>query len=524
MAKVEMAATLCGLLLAAACSECGSNKPVADLIELDGSVGRDFAPHPGDWREARRGDELAIGEGVRTAVQSGARVRMKRGRAGLRLGAETTVRFLDPATRTGLLKIETGEAEIDSGDQDLRFETSIGAASIERGAKVRARAGEDGVRLDVLIGRAQIERNGGERVRLEEGEGITVDIGGAIVERRGKAAAAAPDAGATDAVSVAAIDASAPDVGPDASGAQRESVSEKLRARIQRRAPKTADLDIEAGESVVVHNPKGATAVRVVFDKPCAGEALVEVSAREGYRSPIALGMGERSAIVLVPEGAHAYRVRCLRSSGPDPTASAQGRILVRRDSGAAVLPRSAARNVVDADGRRYTILYQNRLPEITVRWTRAPRSASSKYTLMISGPGKRNTVPEAESEEPVWTFPSGALQDGVHHVVFRAHDDAKAISPQTSIVIEFDNAAPNAQIREPRELATQLEPSLHVAGTALEGERVSVGATEIPLDPHQRFEADVALEDGHSTIAIRISHPTRGIHYYLRHLTPKER
>jgi hypothetical protein len=55
------------------------------------------------------------------------------------------------------------------------------------------------------------------------------------------------------------------------------------------------------------------------------------------------------------------------------------------------------------------------------------------------------------------------------------------------------------------------------VSGVAVEGVRVSVGATAIPLDAQYRFRGEVPVAPGDRSIAIRIAHPTRGVDYYLR-------
>ena len=64
------------------------------------------------------------------------------------------------------------------------------------------------------------------------------------------------------------------------------------------------------------------------------------------------------------------------RSSG------ATGTLRVDRESGRAPLPKTAARTTVEMDGREYTILYQNLLPEVTLAWRKAPPKPS--YTFVI--------------------------------------------------------------------------------------------------------------------------------------------
>ena len=51
----------------------------------------------------------------------------------------------------------------------------------------------------------------------------------------------------------------------------------------------------------------------------------------------------------------------------------ARGTVRVERDAGTSQLPARAPTSLVDADGRGYTVYYQNQLPEVRVRWPNAP-------------------------------------------------------------------------------------------------------------------------------------------------------
>ena len=73
-------------------------------------------------------------------------------------------------------------------------------------------------------------------------------------------------------------------------------------------------------------------------------------------------GTEERSVVLGLGEGSHAYRVKCPEQA----SASTSGAVRVLRDSGAARLPRTPGKNALHADGRRYSVAYQNLLPELT--------------------------------------------------------------------------------------------------------------------------------------------------------------
>jgi hypothetical protein len=50
-----------------------------------------------------------------------------------------------------------------------------------------------------------------------------------------------------------------------------------------------------------------------------------------------------------------------------------------------------------------------------------------------------------------------------------------------------------------------------------LPGWTAKVEGVEIPVDSRRRFHATVAAPQGAQALAIRLSHPQRGIHFYLR-------
>jgi hypothetical protein len=90
--------------------------------------------------------------------------------------------------------------------------------------------------------------------------------------------------------------------------------------------------------------------------------------------------------------------------------------------------------------------------------------------------------------------------------------------SPTTTLAIGFDNAAPTASVRSPDDGSFAPGQTVRVAGIALAGWSVAVDGTPLPLDPQQRFEAQVQVPPTQDGIAIRLSHPSRGVHYYVRH------
>jgi hypothetical protein len=199
------------------------------------------------------------------------------------------------------------------------------------------------------------------------------------------------------------------------------------------------------------------------------------------------------------------YRVRCDGGKG------ATGTVHVVKDSGRTPLPKAAARTTVEMDGREYTILYQNLLPELQLSWRTAPKRA--KYTFVIKpahGAEKR-----VASATPSVKLAAGDLREGSYKVW--AEPDGGSRSEDSRIVIEFDNAAQSASIDGVEESGGKL----HVKGTVIESSTVSAEGAAIELDRHRRFEADLTPGDAADGVGVRIAHPKAGIHYYVMRTAP---
>ena len=97
---------------------------------------------------------------------------------------------------------------------------------------------------------------------------------------------------------------------------------------------------------------------------------------------------------------------------------------------------RTAPATSIEADGRRYTVLYQSRLPEISVNWSAAP--AASYYTLHVDSRTIRTLV-------PAHTFDEGAMAEGTHTVLFEAPTEPPRQSRVTTIVVTLNRDTPTA-------------------------------------------------------------------------------
>src|SRR5207244_445894 len=150
-------------------------------------------------------------------------------------------------------------------------------------------------------------------------------------------------------------------------------------------------LTIPAGESAILHGPQPPLLVRVRFTGRCAAGGAVEagpVGRAMGARSR---GAGATSAVLSLGRGRHQYRVMCAGAE------KASGLLVVRQDAGTTRVPRTAPVNTIDADGQKYTVLYQNRLPSLRLTWPGAAKAGT--FTVHVERGGNVRTWPAPSPE-----------------------------------------------------------------------------------------------------------------------------
>lgn len=488
--------------LASVGCECGDDR-VAELESREGAVDRSLAAAPQRWTRVRVGDGFFLGDAVRTGDQSRAELSLDDG-GGIALQSRTILRFVAaPPGRGGTgLRIDAGEVELEVQGAGLSVATLIGTAWIERGSVARLRSSGGQVRLDVRLGQASLERDGAAPTRLAAGEHTVIAVGGAILEDEPSTEVAAPPIAEAPAAPAAPVEppAEGPAEAEDASPVGGEGLPAVTQAAV------AADVAITAGESPTIHDTGAPTAVRIRFGGLCAGEGVVRIGG-----SRVAPVRGRGAAVFPLGGGAHRYSVSCVTDGRLDPLARATGTILVRRDSGAAPLQGRVPHNAVDADGRRYTVLYQSRLPSLTFQWS--DPEATGPFVLHVQPEaGAARVVP---APGPRVTLASGELAEGRYRFWFAG--GAGRRSADTSLRVGFDNAAPTAWLRDVDAPGASSSTSLRVAGAVLEGWTATVNDRPLALDENNRFEADLAPGGDERAVAIRIARPGRGVHYYLR-------
>jgi len=479
------------MALVPGCS-CGPER-VAELREARGIVDRDDAPSGEDWRTTVVGETYTWDEAVRTAPDATAALVLG-GTSGVRMQPGTVIRFLrQPSDRAGI-QVTSGEAELSSLGSGLSLITHAGTVQLEAGTTIRLRAGP-AEHIEVVAGRVQFE----DGLTIEVGQSVLVEVGSVILEEElGPDAGPPPepDAGPPDA---GVLDDAGPDAWIDPELAVEDD-GEAAEGGPMQTSPSRAHIALSAGETVTIHDVSPPTAVRLDLPAGCGGDTTVTLSsAGRGVRY-----QGSGTIIVSVPAGRFRYTFRC--GSGQAPA----GTITVRRDDGSSRLESVPPRNLFDADGRQYDVLYQNALPIVTFRWN---SGGAGPYQVEVVTGGRTRMLP-ADSRSH--TIDSGGLRDGEHRLTYVAGDRR---SPTTTVRVRFDNAAPTAHIREPRGAVSR--GTVHVSGQAIEGATVAVGGTPLALDGDHRFEGDVTPPAELDALAIRFAHPRSGVHYYLRRVSP---
>lgn len=441
-----------------------ARRALATLTEERGEVERDFAAQVLKWQAASEGDAFHAGDGARTTDSDVAVFRLFTG-ARLTLRPASQIRFSrGEQTSTLGIQVDVGQADITTTEGGLTLASDFGPIVLEPNSSIAMSRRNDRLAVAVELGSIVF---GNSSRRVAAGETLVLELGGIVLDR-----------------------SLAEEGEPTQSEPSSDAVPERelqLGDGVAR-----ADLSVAPGESFTVHDPSPPTAVGIVVSQACGGE-------------PARLSIGEQvtesaatAALALAP-GRHDYEVRCLDSL---EKLAASGKIVILQDAGTRALPSFAPSANVTTDGRRYTVMYQHRLPRVTISWPNAPQV--EQYTLSI---GARTIT----TRQPSTTLPS--LGAGVHQVTFSAASEPPRKSRLTTIIVAYDTQAPTARVAMPAGGYDPAQP-VQVVGQALPGWTVSLDGVELKMDGQRRFRTEVAAQD---SLPITFSHPTRGTHYYLR-------
>lgn len=274
--------------------------------------------------------------------------------------------------------------------------------------------------------------------------------------------------------------------------------------RVLEAIPSHFDFRVAAGETLTIHDPRPPTAVQFQFGEKCPNGGVIEMDRNAQYRTA-KISAGKEAANLSVSTGAWAYRLRCT-SGGGEGSAVASGRIVVVRDDGRRALPKIPPSNSIDADGRTWRLSYQSQIPNLQVN----VKATGNAFKLVLATEG---TPQELTSKKPSVTIPGSKLKEGTYTYWFEI-DGVK--QPKTSTLkIDFDQTAPQVYI----ELPIDRRPwngDIPVKGAVLPGWSASIEGLPLPIDGARRFIGTAGKPPGNA-LAIKLSHPQRGVHYYLR-------
>jgi hypothetical protein len=276
---------------------------------------------------------------------------------------------------------------------------------------------------------------------------------------------------------------------------------------LQGRSLDYADAQLAVGESVVIHDPAPPTAVRFAFGSACPESGVLQL-VHDGH--PGAYAGGTEAVSLLIPPGSYRYELRCAAGK---PVA-ATGSVAVLRDGGTRHMAAVQPAATLQADGRDYTVFYQNRLPDITLVWRDAP--SGQALSLVHEFGSKSDTLALGA---PVHVFASGSLAEGSHVLHFVG---GGKISRRTTVNVVFDNAAPKASISTPVSIVAAPGDDVTISGTAQPGWDVSIEGHPAKRDAQGRFSLPVTWPQELRALSIRVSHPARGTHLYLRRSQPR--
>jgi hypothetical protein len=501
-------------MLAPACRCAQSGSAVGRVVALEPVT--ELSVNEESWHGAARDDQLHVGDALRTGERGTATLEIV-GQGQLKVSPRSLVRFMAlTQARQGQeaelhLLVQNGSLDVasseGSGSPVVVLQGPAGRLKLRRGSRLRLSVddGEQRMRVEVVVGAAELERDG-ESAAIATGADLVVTVGVAeLVPYGAQEPRREADAG-TDAAATAG-DADQLEAGIVVDGAVELPVLDERDVQ-----------PILRSGSEVVHDPQPNGGFTVLFPA-IEGCSRYRVEVRRGGDVVLdAISTRPGFSLADVPYGEYRWRAACDGIGEMPATSEHEGRIARRADrSGQAQVPTAPLHNTLDSTGRQYTVLYQNHLPAITLRWSGAPEAERYRLDVYDNASGRR--LHSGQHERASQGFPPGFFREGSYYWVFRVEDaSGRRASPLTRVQLVFDNQMPSIQIIEPREGAAATG-TVRVRGVAAAGSTVTVNGVHVALSGDSRFDQDVPIGPG-NVLVFRVSAPRRGSGLYLRHLS----
>jgi hypothetical protein len=435
------------------------------------------------------------------------------------------------ATGDGSIEITGKKAEILRAGETKWSPLPAGAGALEKGAKIRLGAGTT---AKLVAKGVTLALAGGSRTGIADNMMFSVELGvatasvdpategpapeGSVGVPGGSVAVKATEKGpgkarldvnAKGETKIAVLDGSAkltgaPGTELDMKTGESASLAKAGAIRQTAKIPDYYDMRVVIGETptFTVHDPKGSTALQFAFAGKCPGGGTIELDSDARFRTA-RITAGKEAANILAEAGTWSYRLVCAGGG-----AVASGRISLRKDAGTRPLPKDPPVNPIDADGRTYRISYQSLIPNVKIK---VP-GTGSRFKLHLATGGSEETF---ESDKPTFTIDGKKLKEASY--TYWVDRDGVKQDKASTLIINFDQTAPQVYIESPAN-AKPFGPEIDVRGAVLPGWSAKVDVVDIPIDKNtRRFAAKVPPPAGAQALAIRLSHPQRGVHFYLR-------
>jgi hypothetical protein len=391
----------------------------------------------------------------------------------IRLGNGTTAKLVSSGVTLAL----AGGSRTSVGDDLLMgLELGVATASVEPATEGKVGVPGGGVTLkgtDKTAGRARLDVNakGEAKIAVLEGSAKLTGSTGADLDMK---------------------------TGESASLAKAGAIHQTAKI------PDYYDMKVSIGESpsFTIHDPHGSTALQFDFNSKCNGGGTIELDADPRFRTA-RISAGKDSANIIAEVGSWNYRLVCAGGGQ-----GGSGHFLVKKDSGTRPLPKDPPVNPIDADGRTYRISYQSLIPNVKIKFP----GTGSKFKLHLATGGAEETF---DSDKPAFTVDGKKLKEATY--TYWVDKDGVKQDKLSTLIINFDQTAPQVYIESPPN-GKPFGPKIDVRGAVLPGWTAKVDVVEIPIDKGtRRFNAQVDPPTVAQALAIRLSHPQRGVHYYLR-------
>jgi hypothetical protein len=430
-----------------------------------------------------------------------------------------------PVADDGTIEITGKKAEILNPGETKWLPLAAGAGQLVKGAKVRL---GNGTTAKLVANGVTLSMAGSSRASIADDLqfGLELGVATASVAAQSEGKVGVPsgslaikgtdkgpgkarlDVNAKGDTKIAVLDGSAKLTstnGADLDMRTGESASMVKGGEIKQTAkiPDYYDMRVLMGEgSFTIHDPKGSTALQFAFNGKCGGGGTIEIDSDPRFRTARISG-GKESANIIVEVGSWNYRLVCAGGGS-----GGSGRITLRKDAGTRKLPPLPSVNFIDADGRTYRIGYQSLIPTVKVK---VPGTGKN-FKLHLATGGADEVY---DSDKPSFTIEGKKLKEATY--TYWVDRDGVRQDKASTLIIQFDQTAPQVYIESPQN-GKPWAADLDVKGAVLPGWTAKVDVVEIPIDPKtRRFSAKIPPPTGALALAIRLSHPQRGVHYYLR-------